>query len=377
MKLPPLALYVHIPWCVRKCPYCDFNSHAAGENLPETEYINALICDLKAEQALAQGRKLQSIFIGGGTPSLFGGASFDQLLRAIEAQLGFADDIEITLEANPGTAEQTRFGDYRRAGIDRLSIGVQSFAPAQLQKLGRIHSAEQAEAAVDMARRAGFDNINIDIMHGLPGQSPAQAQQDLARAIQLGPEHLSWYQLTIEPNTEYYHRPPTLPVDDALAEIQQQGQAQLAEAGYQQYEVSAYSRQRPSRHNLNYWRFGDYLGIGAGAHGKISYADGTVERRWKTRAPNHYLARGGDYLAGSKAIEAEQLALEFMMNALRLSQGFELELFSQRSNLPLSSIEPQLRQLSERGLIDIEAGHLRASELGQRFLNDVIGSFMA
>ncbi|NHO85485.1 radical SAM family heme chaperone HemW [Pseudoteredinibacter isoporae] len=368
-------MYIHIPWCVRKCPYCDFNSHKAEEELPEDQYCENLIEDLKQSLEWVQDRPLQSIFIGGGTPSLFSPKAFEKILGGVEAHIPFSDNIEITMEANPGTAEQQRFKGYREAGINRLSIGVQSFGNEQLQALGRIHSAEQAEKAMGMARQAGFDNVNLDLMHGLPKQSVAAAKVDLQRAIALEPEHLSWYQLTIEPNTEYFKRPPQLPIDDDLAEIQIQGQHYLAEHGFAQYEVSAYSRGKQSRHNLNYWRFGDYLGLGAGAHSKIS-KDEQIHRFWKTRLPAHYQDKSKQYTAGSEVIEGEQLALEFMMNALRLTDAFDLSLFETRTYLQLSTIEDKLKQLEAQGLITRSNGQLQTTELGQRFLNNTIAAFM-
>ena len=287
--LPPLALYVHIPWCVRKCPYCDFNSHAAGPNLPEDEYVAALLADLDQDLAQAQGRELTSIFFGGGTPSLFSASALGRILEGVERRIGFAGDIEITLEANPGTFEQAKFSAYRRLGINRLSIGVQSFQSAQLKALGRIHDGDEAIRAADMARAAGFDNFNLDLMHGLPGQDVAAALDDLRTAIAQAPTHLSWYQLTMEPNTVFWNQPPELPEDDTLWDIQEAGQALLAEHGFVQYETSAYARDNQrARHNLNYWTFGDFLGIGAGAHAKLSSADGQVRRSWKTTSSTTY-----------------------------------------------------------------------------------------
>ena len=335
----------------------------AEEELPEQSYCDSLIEDLQQSKELSQGRALQSIFIGGGTPSLFSPHAFERILTACEEIVGFEQDIEITMEANPGTAEQQRFSGYRQAGINRLSIGVQSFGDEQLKALGRIHSADQASKAMAMARKAGFDNVNLDLMHGLPQQSVESAKQDLQQAIALEPEHLSWYQLTIEPNTEYYKRPPLLPIDDELAEIQIQGQELLAQHGYKQYEISAYSRDQQSRHNLNYWKFGDYLGIGAGAHAKISRQQ-AVSRQWKTRLPAHYLDRSRKYTAGEEIVQGEQLILEFMMNALRLSDGFELDLFEQRTFLPFSAIEPQLSELESEGLISMENGLLLPHRFG-------------
>jgi len=387
--LPPLALYIHIPWCVRKCPYCDFNSHKAEPELPEAEYVDALIADLNEEVSSAAGRPLQSIFIGGGTPSLFSAAAIGRVLDAAQTLIGFAESIEITMEANPGTFEQEKFHGFRSVGVNRLSIGIQSFADEQLKKLGRIHGREEALNAVKMARIAGFDNINLDLMHGLPGQTPETAQADLQQAIDLDPEHISWYQLTIEPNTEFYSRPPTLPIEDALADIQELGEAQLAAAGYRQYEVSAYARQgaaaalgeetadRRSRHNLNYWRFGDYIGIGAGAHGKTTQTENQqLIRRRKTRLPAHYLEPQRGFCASEDKVSADDLPLEFMMNALRLCDGVPSELFTQRAGLPLSALEPQLSELRQRGLIEQKTEQLQTTDVGQRYLNEVLAQFM-
>ncbi len=381
-ELPPLSLYVHIPWCVRKCPYCDFNSHKAGKELPEADYVAALKADLAEDVELAQGRKIASIFIGGGTPSLFSAAAIGSILDDAEQRLGFAGDIEITLEANPGTFEQEKFSGYRRAGVNRLSIGIQSFQQQQLERLGRIHTSDEALRAVELARRAGFDNLNLDLMHGLPQQNLSDAMADLEQAITLAPEHLSWYQLTIEPNTAFYNRPPQLPIDDTLADIQEQGQARLAQAGFKQYEVSAYSRpNRQSQHNRHYWRFDDYLGIGAGAHGKITQlAQQQILRRHKTRQPDHYLAaeQSADkaFSAGSQAITPDNLPLEFLMNGLRLTHGVEPELFQQRTGLELTALTEQWQDLQRRGLVTAIDQRLQTTALGQRFLNDVLGPFI-
>lgn len=383
IALPPLALYIHIPWCVRKCPYCDFNSHKAEPTLPEADYVAALIEDLKVDAALCRDRQLSSIFIGGGTPSLFSAASIGQILDAAADIVGFEDDIEITLEANPGTFEQEKFSAFRACGVNRLSIGVQSFNDVQLKILGRIHSSGEAKAAIEMARKAGFDNINIDLMHGLPEQSLQQGLDDLRQAIALKPEHLSWYQLTIEQNTEFYSAPPPLPVDDTLADIQEQGHKLLLDAGFTQYEVSAYTQaNKNSRHNLNYWRFGDYLGIGAGAHGKITHIEGErlrIERRHKTRQPQHYLdyqQRVTGFVAGQQQIDAEQLPLEFIMNALRLCDGVSMNRFRETTGLCASSLEPQRQQLINRKLLLDDPERLQTTELGQRFLNEVLSVYM-
>ncbi|AQZ94297.1 radical SAM family heme chaperone HemW [Halopseudomonas phragmitis] len=374
---PPLAAYVHIPWCVRKCPYCDFNSHAAGASLPEAEYIDALIDDLDQELEAVQGRELVSIFFGGGTPSLFSAASLERLLNAMSARLRFASDIEITLEANPGTFEQAKFAGYRSAGINRLSIGIQSFNPEHLKALGRIHDHREALAAVDMARRAGFDNLNLDLMHGLPDQSLEQALADIDQAIALGPEHLSWYQLTLEPNTVFYSQPPQLPEDDILWDIQEAGQARLAEHGYAQYEVSAYARaQRRARHNLNYWQYGDFIGIGAGAHGKQTHPDGRIERYWKTRLPKDYLNPDKSFRAGHRLLEPDELPFDFLMNALRLVDGVPSAWYSERTGQTLDSIANQLDDAVIRGLLQPWQQQLHTTERGRLFLNDLLQRFL-
>ena len=383
LTLPPLSLYIHIPWCVRKCPYCDFNSHQSESDVPEQEYVEALRQDLNADAELAQGRNISSIFFGGGTPSLFSAQAIGQILEHAERRLGFNDDIEITLEANPGTFEQDKFRGFRAAGVNRLSIGIQSFADAQLAALGRIHDSKAALKAVDTARRAGFDNLNLDLMHGLPGQSLAAAMADLDTALSFTPEHLSWYQLTIEPNTVFYNKPPTLPIEDTLADIQDAGHERLIKAGFNRYEVSAYARGPQSRHNLNYWQFGDYLGIGAGAHGKITQPEQKlIFRQWKTRQPERYLAAphsparlANPYAAGREELTAAMLPLEFLLNALRLNNGCPSDYFSRRTGLNLSALEPQWQQLHERGLVTPSQQRIAASELGQRFLNDVLGAY--
>ncbi len=373
-ELPPLSLYIHIPWCVRKCPYCDFNSHTTNR-IPEDAYVKALIADLDQELALIQDRSLQSIFFGGGTPSLFSANSIASILNQVEARIPFLSDIEITLEANPGTVEQKQFAGFFAAGVNRLSIGVQSFNPKHLSQLGRIHNREEAITAINTARRSGFQNFNLDLMHGLPQQTETDAMEDLQRALELNPSHLSWYQLTIEPNTAFYSAPPVLPDDDRLADIQAAGENLLAQAGFQQYEVSAYSKDQPSRHNLNYWQFGDFLGIGAGAHGKITQlVDQCITRRWKTRVPKDYLERD-DRVAGIKSLKTEELPLEFMMNNLRLNDGFRREGFKQRTGLPFSAIQEPIQALIEKGLLSEKAGKVATTQLGQRFLNSVLEEF--
>ncbi|MDI4661455.1 MULTISPECIES: radical SAM family heme chaperone HemW [Cobetia] len=393
-NLPPLSLYIHVPWCVRKCPYCDFNSHGVGRDagLPEAEYITALLADLDQDLQLLQGqpeRELHSIFIGGGTPSLLSGAAYQRLFDGLRARMTFSADCEVTLEANPGTLEQGRFAAYRAAGINRLSLGVQTFQPEQLEVLGRIHSAEEAERAVASARAAGFDNFNIDLMHGLPGQTLETALDDIRRALALKPTHLSWYQLTLEPNTEFYSRPPVLPEDDLLWDIQDHGHAELEAAGFHRYEISAYALEgRSARHNLNYWKFGDYLGIGAGAHGKLTLlkADPAgnlngelqLQRRWKSRQPEAYLRRMQDprgFVAGQQEIDRDELALEFMMNALRLTGGVSFEDLRRTTGLDREALEPGLSQARSRGLIVEDDVLLRATPRGLLFLNDLLAMF--
>ncbi len=376
-ELPPLSLYIHIPWCVRKCPYCDFNSHAAGPELPEEAYVDALLLDLQQDLGHVYNRPLRSIFLGGGTPSLFSARALERLLRGVEQQVPFSDGIEITLEANPGTFEQEKFRDYRRLGINRLSIGVQSFEDAKLKALGRIHGGEEAIRAADMARAAGFDNFNLDLMHGLPEQSIDDALSDLRIAIAQKPTHLSWYQLTMEPNTQFWSKPPQLPEDDTLWDIQEAGQALLASEGYAQYEVSAYARpDHQAQHNLNYWCFGDFLGIGAGAHAKLSSPDGQIQRSWKTRQPKDYLAAGTNFSAGQRLLSASELPFEFLMNVLRLNQGVPAALFSQRTGLPLAALDEARREAEARQLLDRDPTQLRATREGQLFLNDLLQHFL-
>ena len=375
--LPPLALYVHIPWCVRKCPYCDFNSHAAGPTLPEAEYVDALLADLDRDLVHVHGRPLTSIFFGGGTPSLFSAEALGRLLDGVARRLSFAPDIEITLEANPGTFEQAKFVAYRGLGINRLSIGIQSFQDAKLKALGRIHGREEAIRAADRARAAGFDNFNLDLMHGLPEQSVADALGDLEQAIALAPTHLSWYQLTMEPNTVFWSQPPELPEDDTLWDIQEAGQARLAAAGYGQYETSAYAQPgRQARHNLNYWGFGDFLGIGAGAHAKLSAPDGTLLRTWKTRLPKDYLDPAKAFQAGAKQLAPADLPFDFMMNALRLVDGVPAAWYPQRTGQSLDSLAPALAAARRAGLLAEDEERLRPTARGQLFLNDLLQSFL-
>lgn len=387
-KLPPLSLYIHTPWCVRKCPYCDFNSHEPGthgftpRDLPEAAYLNALLQDLDGDLALAAGREIQTIFIGGGTPSLLSPAFYQRLLSEIEARLPFAVNAEFTLEANPGTTEQSRFIGYREAGINRLSLGIQSFQEAQLEALGRIHSGHEAVTAVEQARQAGFININIDLMHGLPQQTPQLALDDIEQALALAPNHLSWYQLTLEPNTAFHSQPPSLPEEEALWDIQDSGHTLLESAGFERYEISAYAKiGHQSRHNLNYWQFGDYLGIGAGAHGKLSVIDPLgnwhIERRWKTRQPDAYLRRMNDprgFIAGKQLIEIEELPLEFAMNALRLTEGVALDRWMANTGQPSGLLLARLQTADKKGLLMEMPEKLRASPQGLLFLNELLAS---
>jgi len=374
----PLALYVHIPWCVRKCPYCDFNSHPLRGPLDEERYLAALLADLAVDAPLAGGRQVESVFIGGGTPSLVSGRFVGRLLDAVDRQLGLARGAEVTLEANPGTAEAARFRDYRAAGVNRLSIGIQSFADRHLAALGRIHDRAEALAAVELARQARFDNLNLDLMHGLPDQTVGEALADLETALELAPEHLSWYQLTVEPNTAFAAAPPPLPDDDRAWEIEEAGLARLAVAGFAHYEVSAHARPgRQCRHNRNYWEFGDYLGIGAGAHGKLTLGDGAIERRWKARHPSEYLESAGGAPAGTRRLDPEDLRLEFALNALRLADGVPLGLYSARTGLPAVALAPALQRARELGLLEATREHLVPTPLGRRFLNRLVGLFAA
>ena len=377
---PPLSLYVHLPWCVRKCPYCDFNSHTAGPPEQRSRYLDALRQDLAHESAHAGDRDLVSIFIGGGTPSLFTPAEIGQLIEHIDAHFGLASDIEITLEANPGTVECGDPRGYRDAGINRLSIGAQSFDAASLETLGRIHSVADIKRSVTAAKDAGFDNINIDVMYALPGQSVAAAVDDLGQAAALGPTHLSWYQLTLEPNTVFYKRPPAdLPDDDLCFDIQAAGQACLASHGYEQYEVSAYAMaDRRCRHNLNYWSFGDYLAVGAGAHGKMT-SGAEIWRYAKPANPLSYMdaQEKRSEGVGPRPLSDEERVFEFMLNALRLTEGFTVTLFEERTGLSAEMLQQQLAELRDKQLIDeVDAGFWCLTGLGKRFLNDVQAAFL-
>jgi putative oxygen-independent coproporphyrinogen III oxidase len=373
----PLALYVHFPWCVKKCPYCDFNSHALKGEVPERDYVEALVRDLDHELSRTPAAQpLDSVFFGGGTPSLFSGRAIGGLLEAVAARLPLAADAEITLEANPGTADAAHFREYRTAGVNRLSLGVQSFDPVRLAALGRIHGAAEARTALGYARDAGFDNVNLDLMYALPEQTAGEALADLERAIALAPEHLSYYHLTLEPNTEFHRHPPQLPGDDEAWAMQEQGQQLLAAHGYAQYEVSAYARPgRQCRHNLNYWRFGDYIGIGAGAHGK---RPGAIVRRARVKQPARYLATAGTAAAvhEQRAVTASELPFEYAMNALRLNEGFRYDDFAQRTGLPASQLEPTLERAARLDLVERDAGGVRPSARGRTYLNRLTQLFL-
>ena len=378
--LIPLSLYIHMPWCVRKCPYCDFNSHAVPDGQLSTDleqqYLAALVADFETQLEMAQGRSIHSVFIGGGTPSLISAQGYTWLFEQLRARLDFEPDCEITLEANPGTVEHDPFADYLAAGINRLSIGVQSFNTEHLQRLGRIHSADNALSAIQQARQAGFERVNVDLMHGLPQQTLEQALTDLKLAVEQGATHISWYQLTIEPNTVFFRTQPVLPQDELLEQIQEQGEAYLKAQGFINYEVSAWRKEQPSAHNLNYWQFGDYLAIGAGAHAKITRPDG-IYRFQKTRLPRDYLAKvPADHLQ-MKKIEADELPFEFMMNALRLNDGVNAELYEQCTGLDLNDLNKTLNQLREKNLLINDLNRISCTKQGHVFLNSVLESFLS
>ena len=405
----PLALYIHMPWCIKKCPYCDFNSHVVptsdsaiqglaeqqllifqGAKLVDSEYmstdsalsvqleqayLHALIQDAAQQQPLAQGRCISSVFIGGGTPSLISAAGYAWLFAQLKKLFSFTDDCEITLEANPGTLEHQPFADYLAAGINRLSLGVQTFNPEQLQRLGRVHNQDDAMQAIKRGREAGFERLNVDLMHGLPQQTQAQALYDLHTAIAQGATHISWYQLTIEPNTVFFRTQPTLPDDDTLADIQQAGEDLLRQHGFVQYEVSAWTKELPCRHNLNYWQFGDYLAIGAGAHGKISQTDG-IYRFQKKRLPKDYLAQQPASMLNWQAITSVDMPFEFMMNALRLKDGVPSQFYAARTGLSLAPLQATLHQLRQRGLLVSDPQRLQCTPQGFNYLNDVLSEFV-
>jgi putative oxygen-independent coproporphyrinogen III oxidase len=376
-----LALYVHMPWCVRKCPYCDFNSHQLKSAQPDVSYIDALLKDFDLEAPRLKGRRIDSVFFGGGTPSLFSPAEFERLLTALKQRIAFAEDVEITLEANPGTIERGRFQGYAQAGINRVSLGAQSFNDRALKVLGRIHSTDDTHRAVAELRAAKLDNFNLDLMYALPGQTLEEALHDVRTACSLAPAHISYYQLTLEPGTVFHSRPPQLPDEDAAWQIQTAGQALLAESGYAQYEISAYAKQGARcRHNLNYWLFGDYLGLGAGAHGKLSVATPQqILRTTKPKQPREYQDRvrhAQAHVGDSACIAASDLPFEFMLNALRLNDGFRRDGYEQRTGLELRALEKKLKSAQERGLLEPTAAGWRPTELGRRFLNDLQASFL-
>jgi oxygen-independent coproporphyrinogen-3 oxidase len=377
---PPLSLYIHIPWCVRKCPYCDFNSHEARDEIPEAAYIDALIADLEQDLPAVWGRTVETVFFGGGTPSLFSPEGIDQLLADVRARIPLKPEAEITLEANPGTVDYARFKGFREAGINRLSIGIQSFQPELLKAIGRIHSDTEAITAVEAAHQAGFQNFNLDLMFGLPGQTQKQALQDLQMAKDLKPAHISWYELTIEPNTWFHRHPPQRPDDGTLWEMQQAGRTLLEAAGYQRYEISAYAHaQQQCRHNMNYWQFGDYLGIGAGAHAKISdAASQSITRTAKQRHPRNYLdsARTTARISSSTRITKEDALLEFAMNALRLDQGFSLTTFNATTGLSYTDIENIVNKGVAEGLLSHDGNIIRTTPKGQRYLNELLQHWM-
>lgn len=378
--LPPLALYLHFPWCVQKCPYCDFNSHELKSAIDEKAYIDALINDLEQELPLFWGRSISSIFMGGGTPSLFSPESIDKLLSALRARVTFAPDIEITMEANPGSVELGKFKEFSAAGINRLSIGIQSFNDEKLKALGRIHGRKEAIRAAEMAHDAGFNSFNLDLMYGLPNQTLPQAIDDIETAMALEPKHLSHYQLTIEPNTFFHHQPPTVPDDDHVWDMQEACQIRLAKKDYAQYEISAYAKKGyQCQHNLNYWQFGDYLGIGAGAHGKLSNAnEQKISRNWKVKQPQDYLnnAASEKRIAGQKILTRDDASFEFMMNALRLNDGFKTELFQQHVGLPISIIEKSLHLAEEKQWIEWQLKQIKPTDLGRQYLNNLLELFM-
>ena len=375
--LPPLSLYVHIPWCVKKCPYCDFNSHEARGTAPEQEYVEALIADLELALPQIWGRRVYSIFFGGGTPSLFSARAIEELLAAFRARLNLAADAEITLEANPGTFESAKFRDYRACGVNRLSIGIQSFSQAKLRALGRIHDGDEARRAIGIAQ-AHFDNINLDLMYALPQQTLAEAGEDIETAAGYGTSHLSAYHLTLEPNTLFYRHPPPLPDSELAADMQDMIEERLAGRGYVNYETSAFAHPgRECRHNLNYWRFGDYLGIGAGAHSKLSFPD-RILRQARYKQPREYLQKtaAGAPVQEEHALSPKDVGFEFMMNALRLADGFDVPLFAERTGLPISIAEQPLREAVQRGLITRDHVRIAPTKRGQRFLNDLLQLFL-
>jgi putative oxygen-independent coproporphyrinogen III oxidase len=378
LQLPPLALYIHIPWCIQKCPYCDFNSHAVKQGIPEQEYIAHLLADLEQDAALVKGRSISSIFIGGGTPSVFSADGIGRILAGVKQRLHCDTGMEVTMEANPGTVEAERFAGYVANGVTRFSIGVQSFQTAQLKALGRIHDCDEAIRAAQLAQQLPLQSFNLDLMHGLPQQDVDGALADLQQAIDLAPPHLSWYQLTIEPNTAFASRPPVLPADDTLWDIQQQGLALLQQHGYQQYEISAYAKTgQQCRHNLNYWRYGDYLGIGCGAHGKITLPSrNAILRTVKIKHPKGYMDISRGYMDSREQVAAEDRPFEFFMNRFRLLEPCPIADFTAYTGLPLSSVSAALAQAEQKQLLHVSASHWQITEKGARYLNDLLSLFI-
>ena len=380
LEVPPLGLYVHLPWCVQKCPYCDFNSHPKAEVLPEQRYVAALLHDLDQELNRVEGRRIESIFFGGGTPSLFSPDAIHRLIEAVQQRFQCAEELEVTLEANPGAVEKGRFEGFKQAGVNRLSIGVQSFNDKHLKILGRIHSASEAIGAAEAAQHAGIANFNLDLMYGLPGQAPGEALDDIRQAIKLQPAHISYYQLTIEPHTYFAKYPPTLPGEDQIWALQCEAQSMLASTGYRQYEISAYAHGGAQcRHNLNYWNFGDYLGIGAGAHGKMTNAaENTIYRSWKVAHPSEYMETAGTAKNVGRYLEIQgsDRILEFLMNGLRLNAGFEKAAMNRRIGHRLSALEPDLSDCIRAGLIEQSETHIRCTERGRNFLDSILTRFV-
>lgn len=378
LTIPPLSLYIHFPWCIRKCPYCDFNSHTLRDELPEETYLQRLLADLGKDLTKVPNRELVSIFMGGGTPSLFSAEIIKKLLIAVEQRISFAKDIEITMEANPSTFEYERFADYRAAGINRLSIGIQSFQADKLKKLGRVHNDNEAMRSVEIAQQSGFDNLNLDLMHGLPNQTIEDALYDLQTAVAFKPTHLSWYQLTLEPNTLFAARPPKLPMDELIWEMQDHGKEFLQNNNYSQYEISAYSQpNKQCKHNYNYWQFGDYLGIGAGAYSKITDVENQkILRFWKRKNPKEYLNSELSFAAEHQIVTSQELPFEFMLNALRLYTDIPMDLFIKRTGLSLSTIESALQKAQQKQLLTWDESAIKPTDLGRRFYNDLVEMFL-
>jgi len=375
---PPLSLYIHLPWCVRKCPYCDFNSHVVNKSIPEHEYIEALLKDLSNEFSRVQDRRVETVFFGGGTPSLFSPEAIDRLFTGLRRSFELAADVEVTLEVNPGTIDQGILEEYKQIGINRLSLGVQSFNDHLLKRLGRIHTADEARRAIELSTKVGFDNLNIDLMYALPGQTKGMCTEDLRAAVQYDPSHISYYQLTIEPHTAFYSCPPRLPSEESQWDMQELGKQVFCNHDYTQYEVSAFSRPgKRCKHNLNYWTFGDYLGIGAGAHGKWTETrNHRIYRNSKTRQPMHYMKSVQQGIEKRRLLTTGDVIFEFMLNALRLSAGFSLNLFKEHTGLPIDKITSPINEAIERGLLTIDDAHLSTTELGKRFHNDLVMLFM-